>query len=279
MGSLTFSVVADVQYGDKPMEAPRRYRDALDRLREFAGHCRESRPSFVVQLGDLIDGGENSLREMKEALEVLDGIRPRELVHVLGNHDFQGLHRRTVLGLLGIEKGYFDFEKSDWRFIVLDTVEISVQGGWGQESPNYRAAVEMINALQEIGADNARPVNGGVSREQIEWLDGVLGDADSKKQAAFVFAHLPLLPIGHKHTLYNNDEVIDVLEGHPCVKVYMSGHRHAGGDYLHGGIHYVGLEAMVESPGSGGWADVVLEEQTMEIRGSGNVRSRTLVLK
>lgn len=276
---MTFHVIADVQYGDKPSEEPRRYRDALVRLKESVEHCRRTSPSFAVQLGDLIDGGPNALQEMKRALSVLEGIGPTELVHVLGNHDFHGLDRGTVPALLGIESGTFDFVKDGRRFIVLDTVELSMQGGWDEQSRNYQAALEMIDSLKKSGADNARKVNGGMSREQIDWLDDVLSDADSNKQPAVVFGHLPLLPHGEKHTLYNSEEVTGVLEGHPCVKVYLSGHRHAGGDEESGGIHYVGMEAMVESAGSGGWADIVLEEKTMEIRGTGNVRSRMLKLR
>ena len=45
------------------------------------------------------------------------------------------------------------------------------------------------------------------------------------------------------------------------------------------GIHYVGLEAMVETPGSGGWADVKLGDQTIAIRGYGNVSDRVLKLR
>ena len=277
--SLTFSVIADVQYADKPPEEPRRYRDAIIRLQDFVAHCRQIQPSFVVQLGDLIDGGPDALPEMRQALEVLASLDRQRMMHVLGNHDFLGLDRKTVTALFGLQKGYYDFQMAGWRFVVLDTVEISVQGGWDRQSRNYRAAVDMMNTLQQVGADNARIVNGGMSREQIDWLDSVLDDTDSKQHKAFIFAHLPLLPMGHKHTLYNSSEVIEVLEAHPCVKVYMSGHRHAGGDMETEGIHYVGLEAMVETPDSGGWADVMLDDQMIAIRGYGNVSDRMLRLR
>ena len=87
------------------------------------------------------------------------------------------------------------------------------------------------------------------------------------------------MPIGQKHTLFNSAEVLALLEAHPCVKIYLSGHRHEGGDFTNGDVHYIGLEAMVESPGFGGWADVILTPKTVEIQGSGNVHAGTWALK
>eukprot|EP00951_Prasinocladus_malaysianus_P024172 scaffold207929_cov32-Prasinocladus_malaysianus.AAC.1 len=65
IGSLSFGLLADVQYADKPdavkPSATRRYSGAVGKLRRAVEHfkcseeCRE-KIAFVLHLGDLIDG-------------------------------------------------------------------------------------------------------------------------------------------------------------------------------------------------------------------------------
>ncbi|CAG7656851.1 metallophosphoesterase family protein [Paenibacillus allorhizosphaerae] len=94
------------------------------------------KPDFVIQTGDIIQGHcddeESGLREMKEAMELLEGLKA-PVFFALGTHDgvVGKREERQVkqfvypaigksLGTGPLTKGYYTFEKSGSLFIVLD---------------------------------------------------------------------------------------------------------------------------------------------------------------
>lgn len=271
---VQFGIIADVQYADKPDAEGRHYRASINSLEDAVACFNGANPDFVIQLGDLIDGGANALMEMSRAVEVFDRVQTATY-HVLGNHDFAGLDRATVLQLLNMKNAHYAFEIGSVRFVVLDTLDYSLQGGWHPDSPNYREGVRLLEQARERELDNAQEYNGAVGPEQMKWLDEVLAQADARGMQTILFSHLPFLPLGEKHTPWNAEEVIAVLEKHPCVKAVFSGHNHAGGYTQQNGIHYVTLEACVNAP-SGAWAIVTLSDDAIQIAGSGHLTSRTL---
>ncbi|GAH82542.1 unnamed protein product, partial [marine sediment metagenome] len=159
-----------------------------------------------IQLGDIIAGGDNASKELGQILGIYNRIKTLKY-HVLGNHDFWGIDRKTVLKKLEMEKPYYDFRYRKWRFVVLDTMDIAVKGGWPKDSPNYVAGEKVLNELVRQEAPNALDWNGGVGADQKKWLSDVLSDADRKKQNVVVFGHNPLVPPGNRHNLWNNDEI------------------------------------------------------------------------
>ncbi len=56
------------------------------------------------------------------------------------------------------------------------------------------------------------------------------------------------------HNLWNDTELIGVLESHTCVVAYINGHNHAGGYGLKNGIHYLTVPGMVETPDTTAYA-------------------------
>ncbi len=254
-----FGVIADVQYADKDSAGERNYRKSIETLAETVSHLnsknlidsasyigKSRKPSFVVQLGDIIDGGPNAKEDLDAVLRAYNKIKARKY-HVLGNHDFDGLDRKTVLKKLRMRKPYYDFRKGKCRFVVLDTTDISLSGGWPEDSENYRLAEEFLEKLKKQNAPNAETWNSAIGAEQKQWLDKVLTDAEKRKQKVIVFGHHPLTPHNDQHTLWNSDEIIEIFESHNCVAAYLAGHRHRDDYIFQNGICYVTIEGMVES--------------------------------
>ncbi len=274
--ALQFGIIADVQYADKPQADGRYYRDSLCSLQKAVDSFNSRNLDFVIQLGDLIDGGENAEAELKQTAGVFGQIKTRTY-HVLGNHDFAGLDRQTTMTALKMSEAYYSFDIKGRRCIVLDTQEIAVQGGWSEDSPTYQQACQKLEEARAKGLPNAQTYNGSLGSEQLQWLEAALTEADSEKKPVIVFSHLPLMPPEDKHAAWNAAEVVSILEKHPCVMAAISGHNHAGGYTFRNGIHYVTLEGAVDAAAQdGAWAVVTVTAHTLEIRGFGAVTSRSL---
>ena len=255
----TFAVVSDIQYSSAGTPGLEKNLQSLDTLQRtidhyngkemidsasYIGYARK--PSFIVQLGDAIEGGENANADLDKVLGVLDNAKAKKY-HVLGNHDFFGLSRDVTLKKLGMKKAYYDFTKGKIRFVVLDTNDISIMGGWDISSSNYRSAADMLERLKQQGTANAMEYNGAVGPDQKQWLKKVLAGAQKKKQKVVVFAHHPLVPEGDKYCLWNAGEITDILESYNCVVAYINGHRHKNSYQWQNGVCYVTLEGLVES--------------------------------
>ncbi|MBN1127281.1 MAG: metallophosphoesterase [Sedimentisphaerales bacterium] len=274
--SFCFGIVADVQYANKDSTAQRFYRDAADLLSDCVEQFNQRDLAFVIQLGDLIDGGATAGADLKRILSIFNETNaPR--YHVLGNHDFAGLDRETVIQTLEMERAWYDFVVHHVRFVVLDGMDLAVSGGWPVDSSHYQQGKIMLEELKTAGADNAYVWNGGIGVEQMTWLADVLRDAKRQKQPVLVFGHLPLKPDGEAHTLWNAREVAEMLEESGCVVAFFNGHRHNGGFQRTGGVHYITIEAMVEAPQQNAFAIVHVNEDQLRIEGFGKVISRTIL--
>lgn len=267
---FSFGIVADVQYADKDQAGSREYRESIGKLGEAVSVYNDEKLAFVVQLGDFIDGGDGAERDLRAISEVFNGIEVPKY-HVLGNHDFSGIARAKVMGILGMEKAYYDFSYRKWRFVVLDTMDISVTGGWAKGDAHYRMGEKFLGELKKAGAANAVDWNGGVGPEQKEWLEGVLEDAQKRKQRVVVFGHNPLMPAGEAHTLWNSQEIVGVLESYDCVLAYLNGHRHVSDYYYVNGKYYVTLDGMVEESFDDGYAIGRVYKDRIEIESTGAV--------
>lgn len=273
---VRFGVVADIQYAEKPTAMGRYYADSREALAHCVADLSEKKPAFVIQLGDMIDGGPNAGREMREIVGIYRQL-PMAGYHTLGNHDFGGLDRASVLHTLGMEKSYYTFDAGVWRFVVLDTQDMAIQGGWDESSERYLTSLAMMERLKAAGAENAVEYNGGIGSDQQQWLAAVLKQADAEDKRVIVFGHLPLMPVGDRHTAWNAGAIVEALEAHPCVKAYFCGHQHGGGYSYANGIHYVTFEAMVDTAHEGGaWAVVTLSPDDIAIEGVDAMTSRTL---
>ena len=118
---IEFGLVPDVQYCDCDTSGTRYYRNSLDKLQEAAHTLNEENVDFTVQTGDLIDQNLSSFNDILPIYNTIKGPK----YHVLGNHDFP-LITDYIVDTLDMSNQYYDFKHKNFRFIVLDTNDLSL---------------------------------------------------------------------------------------------------------------------------------------------------------
>ncbi|PID55593.1 phosphatase [candidate division KSB3 bacterium] len=268
-------MVADIQYCDSDPHGERYFRQSLEKLSEAVACFQREQPDFVVQLGDFIDREFASFAPVAEIWNRLD----MPAYHVLGNHDFlvEPEEKTKILALLNLERGYYDFSYASWRFIVLDGNELSFYAP-PESSERYAQAKHLFTRIENEHRLNAQTWNGGISHQQLEWLQQKLEYAFARGEEVIVFCHFPVLPLDI-HTLWNDRDVIAVLERSPAVKAYINGHNHAGNYIEHQGIHYLNIHGMVETEESNAYAIVEIYSDHLRVIGTGREPTRILPIK
>ena len=68
-----------------------------------------------------------------------------KLHHALGNHDFDVADdlKAKVPETLGLENGYYSFRKNQFRFVVIDTTDVSSYRTPGGSAEQSAAAAEL----------------------------------------------------------------------------------------------------------------------------------------
>lgn len=269
---FSFGMVADVQYCDCEPHNNRYYRNSLKKFREAVEHFNERDLEFVVSVGDIIDKQVDSFGPVKT---IADGLNV-PFYHVLGNHDFPYPENKyeQVLETLQMERNYYDYSISSYRFLVLDGNDLSLLAREEGEE-EYAKAEEMLQELENEGAANANNWNGGIGNRQLTWLRETLEQADAAGETVIVFNHFPVYPPA-QHNLWNDGELVEVLEQYDHVTAIINGHNHAGDYEYWNGIHYITLKGMVETPDSSAYAIVEVYSDRLELTGFGREPSRVM---
>jgi len=271
---VRFGVVADPQYAPVPPRGTRYYANTLWKLSEAVDAFNEAELDFVVTLGDIIDRHVESFQHILPIYQRLE--HPNW--YVLGNHDYDvaGDYILTVPAFLGMPERYYDRTVNGVRFLVLDGNDLSTFAN-PRGTPRHDESMAMYEALSAEEAVNAHRWNGGVSREQIDWLRGRLESAAEADEPVVVMGHFPLWP-EDMHNLWNFEEVVALLGEYDNVIAYLNGHNHAGHYGTVDGIHYVTLEGMVETPAETAYAVVEIYEDRLVIDGEGRATDRELAI-
>ncbi|MEZ6034031.1 MAG: metallophosphoesterase [Planctomycetaceae bacterium] len=224
---LRVGLVTDLHYADKVPAGTRHYRETLARLEEAALQFEQDRPSFLVELGDLIDAADSVTLE-QEYLRTIN--RPFSAIckdrhYVLGNHCVDTLKKEEFLGGVEQEKSYYSFDRGGFHFVVLDSC--------------FRSDGE------PYGRKNFQWTDANIPTTELEWLKADLQHTDTP---VIVFAH-QRLDVSNNHGVRNNAEVRKVLESSGRVLAVFQGHSHHNDLKEIGGIHYCTLVAMVEGSG------------------------------
>lgn len=277
---LAFGIIADIQYSDEDSRGARRYRESLGKLRKCVADWNEQDIDFAVNLGDIIDGNETpeaTARDFSEILGEFADLRA-ESYHVLGNHCLS-VGRKNLLRDLILPASYYDFVREGWRFIVLDSTDISTYG-WAEGHANHSAAKALLEKYGTLPA--YRPWGGALGPGQLAWLASSLEQASQRGERVMVFSHMPLLveASGPEGVLWNAAEVAKLLEKSGRVAVFFGGHHHSGGYFLKNGVHHVTIEGMIEAPTDGNaYAVVRVYKSKLVIDGTGSVPDRVLKLR
>lgn len=270
---FSFGVVADVQYADVPRHGKRDYRGSLKRQEKcveiFNGHDL----AFVVSLGDIID---RDYASYDKPLAIFSKLKA-PLYNVIGNHEFSiadSLKKRVRPRLVHSKKGYYDFVKGNFKFIVLDGSDFSALAAV-KGSKAYKAGMEKYEALKKEGANNAYLWNGGLGKKQFKWLRRSLNRADRNNRKVIIFCHWPLLPENGTQ-LWDNRKVIGLLNHHKNVVAYIDGHHHPGNYVKKGHIHFFTLKSIVESKAETSCGIISVYPDKLAFKGFGDQEDRLL---
>ena len=201
---LSFGLLTDVQAANRPSipnsEDPNRtlrYDEATALLGEAIDFYNEfpSPLAFIIHLGDIVDGREDEEKTRADFEAVIAQFTRSSAptIHVLGNHCVKFTPRAEACEMLSLPGGsdqiaYYRRELSaNWRLLVLDTTDLSVHGGWPEDSPQFAAATEYMNA--HAGEDRMKRWNGGLGKAQLEWLKSELEAAKDACCRVIVASH------------------------------------------------------------------------------------------
>lgn len=269
---FSFGVFSDCQYCECPTSGSRYYALSKNKLREAIQTFNAQPLSFVVSLGDFINSGKASYDTLTPIIRAL--IHPFYFVY--GNHDFIADKKtdRAILRQWEQRKRYYSFQRPGWRFIVLDSNDISLSTS-SRGSKEWEKTNAYVKQLKANFSGNANDYNGALSPAQMKWLQRELKQAERRNEKVIVMNHMPIVPIGTSDNLWNDRELEVLLKGSPQVVAYFCGHHHKGNYFLEDNIHFVNFQGMVEAEGNT-YSLVHVFEDRLEVEGYGLEASRTL---
>ena len=266
---LKIGLVADPQYTDKPNRGTRYCRESLWKLEEAVDTFNDEGVNFVQSLGDIIDDEWSSFDSIVPIYDKLN--LDIESYHLLGNHDFSvdSIHLTRLLEKLSMSNYYYSYSKKGWRFIVLDANDYSYYS-----NPLHQHDVEVIDSYYENTKDesNKQLWNSAIGEEQQSWLNNELDSANLLNEKVIVFSHLPIHPKGNMHNLWNDYEIVRIIENSSNVVAFINGHDHSGGYDFKNGVHYITLHGMVETMISS-YGILELFSDHLVLRGYGNQKT------
>lgn len=270
---IRIGLVADAQYADVPPAGTRHYRRSPGKLGAAVEAMNSEPPDFCVHLGDLIDRG---LENFETILRPLAGSRSR-FHHVLGNHDFdvRPEEKRLVPGKMGMKSNYHAFDLPGWRFLFLDTTDVSLYAH-PPGTPAHVEAARQLEACRAARLPQAQSWNSAVGNPQLDWLRRSCASASELGLRCLIFAHHPIAP-DNPHNLWNAREMLQLLADQRCVIGWVNGHNHAGGIGEHRRIPCLTIQGMVETEDSNAYGVLELRKDRMILAGFGRVPSRELL--
>lgn len=243
--SMRVGLITDLHYADKAPAGTRHYRETLTKLEEAARQFKQEKPTFLVELGDLIDAADSVDVEQKYLKTINREFSAigKNRHYVLGNHCVDTLKKEEFLGGVEQEKSYYSFDRGGFHFVVLDSCFRSDGKPYGRK--------------------NFKWTDANIPAAEIEWLEADLKATDKN---VVVFAH-QRLDVSNNHGVKNNVDVRKVLEASGKILAVFQGHSHQNDLKEIGDIHYCTLVAMVEGSGieSNGYS-------LMDIEPNGTIR-------
>jgi Icc protein len=215
-------------------------------------HMQQQSPKvdLVLNGGDIVfDMNKENIGTINDQWKLMNTIWQAECslpVHYcLGNHDiwwneddknqaFYG--KKYSMDQLKLSKPYYSINQSGWKFIILDSVHLDIDGTW---------------------------YIGKLGDEQFAWLENELKNTDPSVPV-LVMSHIPILTAtlmieddivnkwqmlgGDMHT--DTSKIIKLFYQHPNVKLCLSGHIHLRDKVVYNNVTYLCNGAV-----SGAWWD------------------------
>jgi hypothetical protein len=268
---FSFGVIADIQYCDCEPLGSRFYRSSLTKLMDAITSFRNDNPAFLINLGDLI---EKDFSSYKAVYGILD-TAGFKVYHTIGNHDYSVEPRlkRSIPQLNKNKEGYYSFNYSTFRFIVLNGNELSTYST--SNKSEIKKAEDYILNLKTREEINGQEWNGGISTKQMVWLTNQLIAAKNNNDKVFIICHFPVFPY-NEHNLLNYRDVLSVLEGYDNIIAWFNGHNHGGNYGNFNSTHFITIKGMVETEMTNSFALIEVYKNKIWIKGSGREKSQIL---
>lgn len=165
MTTLRLCLVADIHHGTDSFT--KKGSAALPLLADFARFANETKPHFVIDMGDRISDVDTETDKRLEA-EVADGFKAIEapILHICGNHDRDHLSVADNEAILGQSLANQTIDVGDWTLVI-----------WRADSKIHR------------------PGGFVMTEADLLWLAGVVRTAT---RPLAIFSHVPIS--GHDQT-------------------------------------------------------------------------------
>lgn len=215
--------------------------NAPERFTRCLHHVQQQSPKvdFILNGGDIVfDINKENISIINDQWKLSHHIMQSECslpVHYcLGNHDIwwneddksQALYgKKYSLDQLKLASPYYSFTNSGWKFILLDSVHLDIDGTW---------------------------YIGKLGDEQFAWLENELKTTDPATPV-LVMSHIPILTAtnlieddivnkwvmtgGDMHT--DTSKIIKLFYQHPNVKLCLSGHIHLREKLVYNNVTYL----------------------------------------
>ena len=269
--SVRFGLIADIQYCDCETRGSRFYRNSIEKLKFCIDRFNNERLEFMVNLGDLVD--RDTDKNLGAVLAVLNKFNGK-VYNTSGNHDYDGVTDNEALyAQLGMPSAYYSFVAKGWRFVFLNTNEVS-----SYTTPLADELDAMMKQIRESNGMNGEPYNGGASKKQLKWLENELASAEAKKEKVVVLSHHPIYAAPGL-TALNDRDILALLSASSCVKAVISGHHHPGDFGTYNNIPFITTEGMVETEKENAYGIIELTDKRIVLKGSGRTRSYNLPLQ
>lgn len=177
--------------------------DKWERWDKICRRSVEENAAFIVGLGDYVHEPAVNGAFAEHMMAA-----PKELFCCLGNHDTEHSPLEEVLPLYRMPHNYYFFDRSGYRFVVLDANYSLMDGEYLHYNPGV-----------------ARHKPGVIPPEQLAWLEQTI--FDSRTPSILLCHHSIERPDG----IRNRGEVWDVINAANAkrphaVMLYINGHHH-----------------------------------------------------
>ncbi|SMG27376.1 metallophosphoesterase [Arenibacter troitsensis] len=272
---LAIGIIADCQYCECESYKSRYYKYSLSKLEGAIEQFNTEPLNYTIHLGDFID---RDFASFDKILPVWNKLSSKKY-HVLGNHDFNvaDAFKPKVLERLDLVDRYYSIVENQWRFIVLDGNDLSYHGAYSQHKKKQTDS--LFSKVLQSKAHNKPAWNGGISQEQLVWLENELISAHNNDERVGIYCHFPIAGNEYTEILWNSEQILDLIDKYPAVKFYFNGHNHDGDYLIRNGVHYLTFKGMVESDSQSPFASVFIIKNIIYIEGHGGEHSRKLIIK
>lgn len=248
---FTFGVIADCQCGSLDC-------NSVPKLEEAVDFFNTTNIAFCAHLGDFIMNGFQHYPLVQPIYESLNASH----YYVFGNHewDIPDSEKPGLINMLSMPAYYYDIKVNNFRFIFIESGELAFY--------NEAAHPELVNERDSIyGIYGGSNGSGGISKNQLAYIEATIALAEQNNENVILFGHHPIYPPTNNRNVWNDVELISILEKYSNVVAYMNGHKHEGDYATKSGIHYITFKAMLSHTNSYSLIEVV--EDTLKVNGFG----------